>query len=227
MAYSDTYPGQRHAVMCTGVDALPEYEALQLVERSAQLLVVPDSVFAPQSLAAQRAFIAEYHACGSVTAFLREKGITTPAPHFGRFLPSVRYQLAHPCRYCGQPYYTRKVATHSQRFHKMHGALNCSGCDAWIVLSDGPLYGQSFSLQCDDDPPLGSKCLPTEPAPSPVDIRFMEAVIHTYVPEYHHAAIGAYLAGEITLETVQDRTGIQAAARGVEQPSTLTLTPFR
>lgn len=194
----------------TKIDELPSYEALQLASRLDQVIVPKTSPALNWSLLEHKTFIAAYHACQSVAAFLNQCNISVPFQHFGRLLPSVRYHRRHPCRFCGKHQYTRKIATHSAQIHGNKGFLKCDGCNARIYLSKGLYYGEEYSLQ--PSPKQTKSDTPHNPKAF-VDFAFLDALFKRYVPEYQHAPLHSYLSGTLSLSEVQERTGITLASR--------------
>lgn len=226
-------PPETH-VLFDKVEDLPIFENLQLVHSTYQIRVPSHSPFLCWSIDQHKAFIEEYHSCEKVTAFLTDKGITSPPSWFGRVLPSVMYQRKNPCRFCGGVSYKRRVATHSDLYHTRSGILYCNGCDGWINLNHCSYFGKEFSWS--RSPPVYDPRFstvesnglgftghtePFEPKKKPkieqkesnqidksINQDFLSAVLQRYVPEYQHSALTAYISGELSLEHVQERTGI-------------------
>lgn len=203
--------GPSRGVALSALGELQPLEQLQLVDSLEQMVIPKDSPCIDWTLAEHKQFIAEYHSCPKVAIYLIEKGINIPPNHFGRLLPRVRYDRSTPCRYCGGHTYTRRVSTRGDIMLKLGGHLACDGCDAWINLNKGgDYYGDEWSSQI--DPSLARPNLPKVSA-SPcsqtiIDPQFLNALFERYIPEYQHNALSEYFSGLLTLEQIQERTGI-------------------
>lgn len=202
---TDGLPG----VAINRIEQLPPIEMMQLVDNLDQLVVPRTSPCIDWPLDAHKEFIAGYHSCPKLATYLIERGITVPPNHFGRLLPKVLYHIKKPCRFCGCQRYTRRVSSRADTSLCSSGHLNCEGCDAWIVLTKGISFGEENSLQSKRAIKKQVRVLKAEKInQSPINQDFLNAIMQRYVPEYQHSAITEYLAGSLTLEQVQQRTGI-------------------
>lgn len=191
------------------IEQLPSFEMLQLVDNLEQLIVPRTSPCIEWTLETHKEFIAGYHSCSKVATYLIDNGITVPPNHFGRLLPKVLYHTKKPCRYCGTHRYTRRVSSRGDLSLGLSGCLNCEGCDAWITLSKGGSFGEENSLQfkrANNNKVSAFKAVHIDQ--SPINKDFLNAILQRYVPEYQHLAITQYISGSLTLEQVEERTGI-------------------